>query len=400
MANALSSTQPLTLFISSRCKDKVLYEGKQQPMSVLRLAMKQRLEEIQLGGQQVFSVWIHEDESNTDALLGNWEVCLRNARKADVFIVLYNGRAGWTGANNPVRDGVGICHAELTEAYNKSPAKVRSIQFAPLVSAKPDSSDAKFQQFFSKLGIPGAQVINGEGALDRADELAGAIVLSLAHAGVGVNTAKAYYAGEALAWGRKTFADRRGTMVQTVVSLLRSVSTATSHPAPTVAAVEIEDLFIGFVCDAIPAAMTIPAARELVGQPFLRDHELTEGWDPDICGPVHVIACQKSVTEAQALRQLGFPDALVVSHPFGVYVADEVQKIQMAFIANCRDETTTQERVETFLRWLNTHGEAKFLVQRARHRRQISDFVRSVDAIEAASTAGAAKKAAPSRRRK
>ena len=50
----------------------------------------------------------------------------------------------------------------------------------------------------------------------------------------------------------------------------------------------------------------------------------------------------------------------------------------MVFISNCRDETTTQEKVQAFLNWLNVHGEAKYLVQRAHKRRQISDLIRSL----------------------
>jgi hypothetical protein len=65
-------------------------------------------------------------------------------------------------------------------------------------------------------------------------------------------------------------------------------------------------------------------------------------------GAGHLIACQKGVTETQALRQLGFPDAIAVTAPFGVYVADPVQKIQMVFIANCRDETTTLGQLQRF----------------------------------------------------
>jgi hypothetical protein len=68
---------------------------------------------------------------------------------------------------------------------------------------------------------------------------------------------------------------------------------------------------------------------------------------PRRSGPVHLIACQRSVTESQALRQLGFPDVTVVSPPFGVYVVDEVQKVQLIFLANCRDPTSTRE-VELF----------------------------------------------------
>ena len=141
---------------------------------------------------------------------------------------------------------------------------------------------------------------------------------------------------------------------------------------------QIQDSTIGFVCDSVPASMSTPAARELVGQPFLDDHLHAADWDPAICGPVHVIACQKNVTETQAIRQLGFPDAVVVSAPFGVYVADDVQNIQMAFVGNCRDRTTTREKVQSFLNWLNEHGEARYLVRRAAHRRKIADLIETI----------------------
>ena len=81
---------------------------------------------------------------------------------------------------------------------------------------------------------------------------------------------------------------------------------------------------------AFPAALTVSAAREIVGQPFLRDHEfssvLSRG-EGKRGGPVHVIACHKTATDAQATRLLGLADTTVVSAPFGVYVADAVQKV-------------------------------------------------------------------------
>ena len=365
--------------ISSRCNDTIQYQGKQQSLSALRPAMKAKLEGMKIGGKQIFRVWIHEDESNASALMNNWDECLEKARNADVFIMLYNGRAGWLGGDDLVKDGMAICHAELSAAYNNSPAKVRSIQFRTLVDATPGSSDEFFQKYVSMRKIPGAQVETGEEALQRAEELAAAIVLSLAREGVGVNATGSYYAGEALEWSRMKFQKRREVMTSAVVNLLRKRSGGTAiQPGNNVAAVEIRGSTIGFLCDSIPAAMTTAAARELVGQPFLNDHEHSANWGPAVHGPVHVIACQKTVTEAQAIRQLGFPDAVVVSAPFGVYVADDVQKIQMAFIANCRDETTTREKVQAFLNWLNEHGEAKYLVQRAESRRQISDLLRKL----------------------
>jgi len=348
-------------------------------MAVLRRDLKSKLEEIKIGGRQVFQVWIHEDESDANGLTNTWEECMEKSRNADVFIVLYNGRSGWLGTDSPVKARVGICHAELSGAFDKSPAKVRSIQFGKLVDAKPGSPDEAFQKYFREQKIPGAQVETGEEALLRADELAAAIVLSLAREGVGVNSTGRYYAGEALKWSRKNFQERRKVMTAAVVRLLRKRDIGTlKQPGSNVAVVNIGDSKIGFLCDSIPASISTAAAREMVGQPFLNDHQHTEKWDAAIHGPVHVIACQKSVSEAQALRQLGFPDAEVVSAPFGVYVADDVQKIQMAFIAKCRDETTTRVKVQAFLNWLNDHGEAKYLIERATKRRQISDFLRKL----------------------
>ncbi len=379
MKKPLSETDPLTLMISSRCADEVSYHGMLQPLKVLREALKAKLEEIKIGGKQVFKVWIHEDESNASALINNWDECLEKARDADVFIVLYNGRAGWVGNDNPVRNGLGICHAELSAAYNSSPAKVRSIHFKSLVPAEDGSPDGGFQRYVRERKLPGAQVETGEEALVRAEELAAAIVLSLAREGVGVNSSGSYYAGEALEWSRLKFQRRREVMTSSMVELLREKAGGPQkQPSPKVAIVEIQNAKIGFVCDSVPASMSTPAARELVGQPFLDDHLHAANWAPTIGGPVHVIACQKNVTETQAIRQLGFPDAVVVSAPFGVYVADDVQKIQMAFVGNCRDRTTTREKVQSFLNWLNEHGEAGYLVRRAAHRRKIAELIETI----------------------
>lgn len=392
-----SETEPLTLMISSRCADEVPYSGKLQPLKILREALKAKLEKIKIGGKQVFKVWIHEDESNASALINNWDECLQKARDADVFIVLYNGRAGWSGSENSVKNGLGICHAELAAAYNSSPAKVRSIHFTNLVTPEKGSSDEEFQTYVRTQKFPAAQVANGEEALQRAEELAAATVLSLARAGVGVNSSGNYCAGDALEWSRLNVQRRREAMTAATVGLLREKSDRPQKQAsPDVAIMQIQDSTIGFVCDSVPASMSTPAARELVGQPFLSDHRHAARWDPIISGPVHVITCQKSVTETQAIRQLGFPDAVVVSTPFGVYVADDVQKIQMAFLGNCRDRTTTREKVQSFLNWLNEHGEANYLVRRAAHRRKIADLI---DAFRSDETPSAAENK-PTRPRK
>src|ERR1035437_5664414 len=126
-----------------------------------------------------------------------------------------------------------------------------------------------------------------------------------------------------------------------------------------------------FVVNAIPDSMSIAAARELVGQPHLLDHHLSDELIKLEGGPVHLITCHKSVTESQAIRMLGFPDATIVSGPFGVYVVDPVQSIQLVLICQCRNETTTRHSIQQFLDWLNESEQSLELVKYAKKRKAV-----------------------------
>jgi hypothetical protein len=145
---------------------------------------------------------------------------------------------------------------------------------------------------------------------------------------------------------------------------------------------ELADSPILWVCDSVPAGRSVPHARELVGQPFLKDHEKASLLQKNVVGPVHIIACQKNVTESQAMSLLGFPDATIVIAPFGVYVVDDVQKIQIVLIKECRDPTSTNLGLQRFTTWLAQNGEDVLLAKRAKGRAQI------VKAIAAAGKLG------------
>ncbi len=71
------------------------------------------------------------------------------------------------------------------------------------------------------------------------------------------------------------------------------------------------------------------------------------------------------------MKLLGFPDATLLTTSFGVYVADNIQNIQLVLIANCRDETTTRQGIQRFFDWLERTGEAKLLAKRATSRKKI-----------------------------
>lgn len=371
----VSEFEPLSVMVSSRCRDKVAFRGKSTPMGEVRRAIKEAVEAIQPAGHRVFDVWIHEDESHTAGDRNTWDTCMAKSRQADIFLVLYNGNAGWAGSSEMLGDHVGICHAEFAEAFNKASGKVRSIQF-PAITAGPDTPDARFQRYFSNQKVPGPQVQTGEEAVKAAADLAVATLLGLARSGVGVGSSGSYFAGEALQWTRLDFHERRRVTRLAVADFLRARSGSfDARDRSTTVVYPLAGRPVALVCDCIPATLGTAGARELVGQPFLRDHLIATELAAGVGGPVHVIACQKSVSESQAIRQLGFPDALVVAAPFGIYISDAVQKIQMVFLANCRDETTTRHRVQRFLQWLEEQGEDKLLADRAMSRRRIADLI-------------------------
>jgi hypothetical protein len=135
--------------------------------------------------------------------------------------------------------------------------------------------------------------------------------------------------------------------------------------------VEVSGREVLFKTHAIASAMGVPAAREMVGQPFLYDYRFGPVLTGKLAGPVHFIACHRNVTEHQAMNQLGFPDATIVSPGFGVYVADNIQKIQMVFLANCKDESSTRHAVARFFTWMEEEREDILFSKRAFARSKI-----------------------------
>jgi hypothetical protein len=113
------------------------------------------------------------------------------------------------------------------------------------------------------------------------------------------------------------------------------------------------------LCSAISGPYAFAEAREGVNQLFLRDYGHAPELRQDRLGPMHMVACHRSATGGQAVRQLGFPDATGVSTPFGVYVADKIQKIQLAFLSNCRDRTTTMYQVQRLFDWIEEVGDRR-----------------------------------------
>lgn len=367
------TTERIQVLISSRCKDSIrTTDGAGWvPLTEVRQRLKKEVEAITLFGRPLFECWIHEAEPPMAANLSALENCLLEVARCHIMIALYNGNAGDAGEN----DGIGICHAELKEALNTAPGKLRVIDLTQ--ASRRLSGDRKRNQLFMEYMEQyklGRRFANNEAELrsNVFDAVADAVI-QLTFRGATALRGGDFSSGAPLNWSRYDFARRKEVIEETLIDTLSRGGTR----MPNGAVYKIGETPVYFRCHAIPAATSIAAAREMVGRPFLRDHESLPGMKDNVVGPVHVIGCHRSVTENQALNLLGFPDAIVVKTDFGVYLADNLQKIQLAFLANCRDDTTTRRAVDQLKAWLSTTGEAGFLAQRAKGRRAI------VTAIEA-----------------
>jgi hypothetical protein len=357
--------------ISSRCNDPIAGATGQVLLSEVRRNVKEEIEATLAQGRKLaFEVWISEDGDPGPASADAWDVCMAQARSCDILLCLYNGHSGWAAPGS----SIGICQAELQTAVDAAPEKVRLIQLLPdrARSSEPEKHwDANFRTYVERLSLfRGGEVArDADSARHAALAAIRSAVVELTRSGARASRMRSAYQGEALDWNRLDFTSRKQRMQSAMVDEL------VDHPGAERAGGDSVILLVAnepvlFVCHAIPAPMTIAQAREMVGQPFLHDHTYLDA-NGSSGGPVHLIACYGNVTDGQARRQLGFPDATVVSPPFGVWVADPVQKIQMLFLGGCVDSTSTRGQIERAFDWLRRAGEDSQLASRAAARARI-----------------------------
>jgi hypothetical protein len=364
--------EKIRVMISSRCNTEISYKGEIVNLSKIRFDLKKEIEaEKLLDEKELFDVSINEDAPAPGAGDDVWTESRKEVKRSHILIVLYTGSAGWARSD----EEIGICHAELVAAMNTSPDKVRIIKLpdAEPKNEKEAERDERFRRYVDEHIPMWSTATTGEDAIRETKRaLRQAVAEFVIRGSLQAKKGKFDY-GAALDWSLLDFEGRQHQMIETIQDGLKWRE-GTIQDGDNLF-VKIHDKFVLARCNGIPASMTIPAAREMVGQPFLHDYRIAHMLDENRVGPVHFIACNRSITEAQAMKQLGFPDATIVSTSFGVYVADNIQKIQLIFISNCRDETTTRYGVDEVFRWLGKSGEEERLAQRATARRRIIDAI-------------------------
>lgn len=363
----MAASSKLRIMISSRCND-TFPAGTMTTLTDIRKQLKMDIECMLIGGRAAFEVWINEDAPPSGGTWDSWEVCIEAVKNCDILLVISNGNSGWA---NTAGD-LGICHAELMTGLSVAPAKVRLIDIGN-IAITPDAAgerNKRFQDYVATQSLfRGGLISSTHDLTERLKEALHDAVIALAQAGVRDAAKGKFHSGAALDWSRLDFVTRQNEMKRVLrVALLARTN---SKEVADKLYVEFNGLEVLVEPHAIPAAMTVGAAKEMVGQPFLNDYLSAPHLTGSQGGPLHIIACHKTATENQAAKLLGFPDATLVTAPFGVFVADSVQKVQFVFITNCRDESNTRHGLQRFLEWLHQTGEEALLAKRALSRARI-----------------------------
>lgn len=364
----MATSSKLRVMLSSRCNDKFPAEGT-TTLSAIRKELRTEIEALEIAGNKAFEVWINEEAPPAGGTWDSWDVCIQAVKNCDILIVISNGNAGW--ANSPNSD-VGICHAEMMTGLSVAPAKVRfiSLDNIEITNDALGVLNKRFQDEFSKQSpFRGGAVKTVADLKARVKEALHDSVISLTQAGVRDAAKGKFHSGAALDWTRMDFGTRQKEMIRVLREALLARSGSIEETGKVFIKMNGQEVLTQ--PHAIPAALTVGSAKERVGQPFLHDHQFATFLKGERGGPLHIIACHKTATESQAAKLLGFPDATLVTAPFGVFVADPIQKVQFAFITNCRDETNTRHGLQRFMEWLGQTKEDVLLAQRAQSRARI-----------------------------
>ena len=370
----MAKSSKLRIMISSRCDTLIHFDKKEQKLTEVRRALKKQLEDFRLPNQQqpIFDCWINEDGTSGVGGSNWWDHCKKQARDADIVIVLYTGGSGGglTGSD------MGICHAELEEARNVAADRVRVIKL-PSAPDDPDplqkKRDAAFRAYFKSLGSFRTSAKSGEEVLDKVwNEIQPALVELTQHGSSTIHLSQAA-TGHALKWHRLSYEARKKAMEEVMTKSLSNRPNSSKSASGVL--VKINNVPVFLKTHAAPASLSEPTAREMVGQPFLADHKLHAELKKSKAGPIHVVACPKGVTENQALNMLGFPDATIVSDSFGVHIADNIQKIQIVLLKECVSPSAIQRQLAAWFEFLQLTGEDEFVLDRAQRRFRIIEAI-------------------------
>jgi len=357
--------------LSSRINTLIRDGERKLKLSDIRSEIRELLESTLLFDQQIYEVWVSEEPRDSSALESSWEECMSQVERSDILLCIYTGEGGWS----KLPGDIGICQGQLETGINKEPEKVYIINAERAVITPIDKNNLnnkRMAEYTNRIDRFYNFVNSKDEILTATKEIIAEATIKLAKLGKREARKGKYSFGEALDWTRMSFIERKEAIEKELIEQFSESGADILNQA--IIYTHKRRKYI-FKVHGVPSGMSVNSAREMVGQPYLRDHQIVSDFENNVYGPVHIIGVHKGVTESQVISILGYPDAIVVKGSFGVYIADGIQNIQMVFLANCRDSASTRHNVQKFISWLQESKEEDFLFKRAEFRRKILDLI-------------------------
>jgi len=360
----------IKVMISSRCSDLVSIGTKTISYTDLRKYLLEELEKEQMLNQDLFDVviseYIVEPAGET-----SWNTCIKEIVDSDIVLVWFTGHEGYKDPGK----SIGICYAEYIEAIQSNPSKVFILDFRKLKllyadkneipnAVKKDSDFAKEiirrDKWLQRVELDKCKTLDDlkSEVLRKSYELIFAAVTNFIISGSTTLRQTTHVFGEGLLWNKLNYTFRQQTIKYYVEKTVNKF----------IVEEDFKLLKNTFISHAIPDAMSVVEAREMVGRPFLNDLEHL----PKVnIGPIHIIGVYKNATERQLRDVIGHQDVAIIQEDFGFYVWDLVNHIQLVYIINCKDPEVTTLQTQAFFTWLRVQDETQWIIDRARRRKEI-----------------------------
>jgi hypothetical protein len=365
----------IKVMISSRCSDIINVGKAEITFTDLRDYILSELEKEKFLGHDIFDVVISEKiiEPADDT---SWNKCLKEIKDSDIVVVWFSGHEGYKDEGKTI----GICYAEFIEALQNNPSKVFLIDFRKLnilysnkdeikKEVKEGSDFAKYvgrrDNWLHKVEINKVASIDDlkRDVLQKSKDIILAGITNFVLSGSSNLRQVNHQFGEGLQWTKLNYRFRQEAIKHYIQKALDSfLSQADFKPIKK-----------SCIVHALPDAMSIAEARELVGRPYLKDLDYLSLIES---GPIHVIGVYKNATEGQLRDVIGHQDVAIIQENFGFYVWDLVNHVQLVYLTNCKDPEVTLLKTQEYFTWLRIHDETKYVVDRALRRIEILRIIK------------------------
>ena len=256
----------IKVMISSRCGTLIKSShGSQSTLTEIRQQLEEEVEAENLLGEQLYELIISE-EHTASSINNSWDECLKMVDDSHIVVAIYTGEGGWAKSGSDI----GICHAELARAKDTAPAKLFVVDATNAVAQKGDTDrleevNQRFEQYIEQQKIYTREANTHSEIVSVVKSIIFKATVRMVDMGQREARRGKFNTGDALKWSRMNYAKLQRAITQRLCNTIAEDGNDRSGNSNVIFKDENSGDKILFAIHAIPDAMSVAAARELVG---------------------------------------------------------------------------------------------------------------------------------------